>query len=70
VAVIYQLKTLKVLRAEFAPGKAYEHDVPGLYAQVCSSPARCRASGAGNVSLVAGPSDKVGSRRRWEAKDE
>jgi hypothetical protein len=25
---------LKVLRAEFAPGKAYEHDVPGLYAQV------------------------------------
>ena len=32
--VAVQLKTLKVLRAEFAPGKAYEHDVLGLYAQV------------------------------------
>jgi hypothetical protein len=29
-----QLKTLKIVKAEFAPGKAYEHDVPGLYAQV------------------------------------
>jgi hypothetical protein len=28
---------LKIVKAEFAPGKAYEHDVPGvpgLYAQV------------------------------------
>jgi hypothetical protein len=29
---------LKVLRAEFAPGKANEHDVPGLYAQVMLQP--------------------------------
>jgi hypothetical protein len=29
---------LKVLRAKFAPGKAYEHDVPGLYAQVMLKP--------------------------------
>jgi hypothetical protein len=32
--VFYQLKTLKVLKAEFAPGKGGEHDVPGLYAHV------------------------------------
>jgi hypothetical protein len=25
---------LKIVKAEFAPGKAYENDVPGLYAQV------------------------------------
>jgi hypothetical protein len=36
--LFYQLKTLKVLRAEFAPGKANEHDVPGLYAQVMLQP--------------------------------
>jgi hypothetical protein len=29
---------LKVLRAKFAPGKANEHDVPGLYAQVILQP--------------------------------
>jgi len=32
--VFYQLKTLKVLKAEFEPGKGGEHDVPGLYAHV------------------------------------
>ena len=32
--MFYQLKTLKVLKAEFAPGKGGEHDVPGLYAHV------------------------------------
>ena len=36
--LFYQLKTLKVLRAKFAPGKANEHDVPGLYAQVILQP--------------------------------
>jgi hypothetical protein len=42
--VFYQLKTLKVLRAEFAPGKAYEHDVPGLYAQVMLQALRARSA--------------------------
>jgi hypothetical protein len=32
--VFYQIKTFKVLKAESAPGKGGEHDVPGLYAHV------------------------------------
>jgi hypothetical protein len=32
--VFFKLKTLEVLKAESAPGKGGEHDVPGLYAHV------------------------------------
>jgi hypothetical protein len=52
VAGTVSLKTLKVLRAEFAPGKAYEHDVPGLYAQVMLKALRAVAREAYGERIV------------------